>query len=385
MRNCYFDNAATSFPKAPGVAQAMADYLTRVGCNVGRGDYQSAYAAAERVLEVRERLARRFGAPDPRNVIFTPGCTYGLNMVLKGLLRPGDKVAASPMEHNAVLRPLRQLEDQGVEILWLPCADTGELLPDRAAERLTADVKLCVLTHASNVCGTRMPIEAVGKLCRERGILFCVDAAQSAGFLPLDMGAMGIDALAMPAHKGLLGPQGLGALLLTDAVAEALEPLVSGGTGSRSDLLEMPPFLPDRLEPGTLNLPGIFGLGAALDWWEGQDAAALRHREERLTGHLIARLCEYEEDGLRVVGTKDEKKQVGVVSVDFLGKDNAACAYRLERDFGIQTRCGLHCAPLAHKTLGTYPQGTVRFSVGPFASFEDIDYVQGAVAELLAE
>ena len=203
-------------------AQAMADYLTRVGCNVGRGDYQSAYAAAERVLEVRERLARRFGAPDPRNVIFTPGCTYGLNMVLKGLLRPGDKVAASPMEHNAVLRPLRQLEDQGVEILWLPCADTGELLPDRAAERLTADVKLCVLTHASNVCGTRMPIEAVGKLCRERGILFCVDAAQSAGFLPLDMGAMGIDALAMPAHKGLLGPQGLGALLLTDAVAQAL-------------------------------------------------------------------------------------------------------------------------------------------------------------------
>ena len=385
MRNCYFDNATTSFPKAPGVAQAMADYLTRVGCNVGRGDYQSAYAAAERVLEVRERLARRFGAPDPRNVIFTPGCTYGLNMVLKGLLRPGDKVAASPMEHNAVLRPLRQLEDQGVEILWLPCADTGELLTDQAAERLTADVKLCVLTHASNVCGTRMPIEAVGKLCRERGILFCVDAAQSAGFLPLDMGTMGIDAMAMPAHKGLLGPQGLGALLLTDAVAQVLEPLVSGGTGSRSDLLEMPPFLPDRLEPGTLNLPGIYGLGAALDWWESQDAAALRHREERLTGHLIARLCEYEEDGLRVLGTKDEKKHVGVVVVDFLGKDNAACAYRLEQDFGIQTRCGLHCAPLAHKTLGTYPQGTVRFSVGPFTSFEDIDYVQGAVAELLAE
>ena len=282
-----------------------------------------------------------------------------------------------------MLRPLTQLERQGVEIVWLPCADTGELLLDQAAERLNADVRLCILTHASNVCGTRMPIEAVGKLCRERGILFCVDAAQSAGFLPLDMGAMDIDALAMPAHKGLLGPQGLGALLLTDALALAMEPLVSGGTGSRSDLLEMPPFLPDRLEAGTLNLPGIYGLGAALDWWEGQDEAALRHREERLTGHLIARLAEYEEDGLRVLGTKDEKKQVGVVSVDFLEKDNAECAYRLERDFGIQTRCGLHCAPLAHKTLGTYPQGTVRFSVGPFTSFEDIDYVQGAVAEIL--
>ena len=384
-KSCYFDNAATSFPKAPGVAQAMADYLTRVGCNVGRGDYQSAYTAAERMLEVRERVCRRFGAPDPRNVIFTPGCTYGLNAVLKGVLRPGDRVAATPMEHNAVLRPLAQLERQGVELLWLPCADTGELLTQRAAELLTEDVRLCVLTHASNVCGTLMPVAEVGRLCRERGVLFCVDAAQSAGFVPLDMGTMGIDALVMPAHKGLLGPQGLGLLLLTDAMAEVMDPLISGGTGSRSDLLEMPPFLPDRLEPGTLNLPGIYGLGAALDWWEGQDQAALRRREQRLTGHLIARLAEYEEDGLRVLGTRDEKKQVGVVSVDFVGRDNAQCAYRLERDFGIQTRCGLHCAPLAHKTLGTYPQGTVRFSVGPFTAFEDIDYVQGAVAEILCE
>lgn len=384
-KSYYFDNAATSFPKAPGVAEAMTDYLTRVGCNVGRGDYQSAYTAAERVLEVREKLCRRFGAPDPRNVIFTPGCTYGLNAVLKGVLKPGDLVAASPMEHNAVLRPLKQLERQGVRIQWLPCADTGELLLDQAVERLTKDVRLCVLTHASNVCGTLMPVEAVGRLCRERGIFFCVDAAQSAGLVPVNMDAMGIDAVAMPAHKGLLGPQGLGVLLLTDALAEAMEPLISGGTGSRSDLLEMPPFLPDRLEPGTLNLPGIYGLGAALDWWERQDMAALRHREERLTGHLIARLAEYEEDGLRVLGTREEKKQVGVVSVDFLGRDNAECAYRLERDYGIQTRCGLHCAPLTHKTLGTYPQGTVRFSVGPFTRFEDIDYVQGAVAEILCE
>ncbi len=384
MGSYYFDNAATSFPKAPGVGEAMADYLTRVGCNVGRGDYQPAYAAAERVLEVREKLCRRFGGPDPRNVIFTPGCTYGLNMVLKGLLRPGDRAALSPMEHNAVLRPMKQLEGQGVELAWLPCTDTGELLLDRAAEVITPDLRLCVLTHVSNVCGARMPVEEVGRLCRERGVLFCVDAAQSAGILPLDMAAMGIDALVMPAHKGLLGPQGLGVLILADGAAQAIEPLISGGTGSRSDLLEMPAFLPDRLEPGTLNLPGIYGLGAALDWWEGQDQAALRRREERLTGHLIARLAEYAEDGLRVLGPGEEGRQVGVVSVDFLGRDNAECAYRLERDFGIQTRCGLHCAPLAHKTLGTYPQGAVRFSVGPFTRFEDIDYVQGAVGELLS-
>ena len=379
----YFDHAATSFPKAPGVAEAMAGYLTDVGSNISRGDYPSAYAAAARVLEVRERLARRFGAPESRNVVFTPGCTYALNTVLKGLLRPGDRVAASVLEHNAVLRPLYQLEKQGVEVVWLPCDSQGALELDQAERLLMPGLRLCVLTHASNVCGTLQPVAQVGRMCRERGIFFCVDAAQSAGTVPIHMGELGIDALALPAHKGLLGPQGLGALLLTDALAGALEPLVSGGTGSQSNLAEMPPFLPDRLEAGTLNLPGIYGLGAALDWWEGQDAAALGRRERRLTGHLIARLREMEPDGLRVLGPLDPERQVGVVSVDFPGLDNAEAAFRLEREFHIQCRCGLHCAPLAHKALGTFPQGTVRFSVGPLASFEDIDYLQAAVCGVM--
>ena len=379
----YFDNASTSFPKAPGVAEAMSRCLAEVVGSVGRGSHTGAYAAASRTLEIREALCRFFGAPAARNVVLTPGCTYALNLVLKGLLRPGDRAAASVMEHNAVLRPLRQLERRGVETVRLPCGPDGLLDLEQAEALLTPGLRLCVLTHVSNVCGALQPIEAVGRLCRERGIFFCVDAAQSAGPVPLNMGALGIDALALPAHKSLLGPQGLGALLLTDALAGALEPLVAGGTGSQSDLLDMPPFLPDRFEAGTLNLPGIYGLGAALDWWAAQDAAALRRREQKLTGHLLARLRELEPDGLRVLGPLDPERQIGVVAVDFPGLDNAEAAFRLDQDFHIQTRCGLHCAPLAHQTLGTFPQGAVRFSVGPFTPFEDIDYLQAAVCELM--
>lgn len=383
MKRLYFDNAASAWPKAPGVGEAMAGYLADVGCNVGRGDYSSAYTAAGVLLDTRERLCRLFGAPAPQNVIFTPGATYSLNMVLKGLLRPGDRVCTSGLEHNAVLRPLRQLETQGVTVEYLPCAPTGELSLETLRRQLTGDVRLLVLTHASNVCGTLLPIAGAGALCRERGVFFLVDAAQTAGAVPIHMGEMGIDALAFPAHKGLLGPQGLGGLILTDALAAELSPLVAGGTGSISDSLEMPDFLPDRFEAGTLNLPGVYGLHAALEWLECQDTGALRERVRRLTRHLIARLREYEEDGLRVLGTLDARKQVGVVSVGFSGIDNAEAAFRLERDYGIQTRCGLHCAPMAHQTLGTFPHGTVRFSVGPFTRFEEIDYLQGAVGEIL--
>ena len=354
MRTVYLDNAATSYPKAPGVGAAMADYIERVGCNIGRGGYQRAYDAAGGVLEVRERLCTLVNGPGPRNVAFTSGATHGLNLLLKGLLRPGDRVVTSPMEHNAVLRPLRQLE------------------------------RAVVLTHASNVSGTRFPIGAVGALCRARGIFFLVDAAQTLGVLPVDMGAMGIDGLAFPGHKGLLGPQGIGGVVVSDALASELEPLLAGGTGSQSESLDMPSFLPDRLEAGTLNLPGIFGLGAALDYLD-REGEALRARERKLAGHLWARLMELEEDGLRVLGSDDPVNRVGVVSVDFLCADNAEMTFRLEREYGIQTRCGLHCAPLAHKTLGTFPQGAVRFSVGPFTTFEELDYVHGAVYDLLLE
>ncbi|OUN19401.1 cysteine desulfurase [Flavonifractor sp. An82] len=384
MRSVYLDNGATSYPKAPGVGEAMANYITNIGCNIARGGYQQAYDAAGRVLEIREKLNSLVNGPGSRNVVFTPGATAGLNMLLKGLLRPGDKVLTSPMEHNAVLRPLEQLKKRGVTVELLPCTDRGELILEGLADRLTPDVRAVILCHGSNVSGTRFPIEQVGPLCRERGIFFLADAAQTLGAIPVDMTAMAIDGLAFPGHKGLLGPQGIGGLVITDALASELEPLLSGGTGSMSESLDMPPFLPDRLEAGTLNLPGIFGLGAALDYLEGE-GEALRIREHKLAGHLWARLMELEEDGIRVLGSRDPSNRTGVVSIDFLKADNAEMAFRLEQEYGIQTRCGLHCAPLAHQTLGTFPQGAVRFSVGPFTTFEELDYVQDAVYRLLLE
>ena len=383
MRSVYLDNGATSYPKAPGVGEAMAHYITNIGCNIARGGYQQAYDAAGRVLEIREKLNSLVNGPGSRNVVFAPGATAGLNMLLKGLLRPGDKVLTSPMEHNAVLRPLEQLKKRGVTVELLPCTQRGELILEGLADRLTSDVRAVILCHGSNVSGTRFPIAQVGPLCRERGVFFLVDAAQTLGAIPVDMAAMAIDGLAFPGHKGLLGPQGIGGLVITDTLAGELEPLLSGGTGSMSESLDMPPFLPDRLEAGTLNLPGIFGLGAALDYLEGE-GEALRIREHKLAGHLWARLMELEEDGVRVLGSRDPSNRTGVVSIDFLKADNGEMAFRLEQEYGIQTRCGLHCAPLAHKTLGTFPQGAVRFSTGPFTTFADIDAAAGAVEALLA-
>lgn len=382
MRKVYMDNGATSYPKAPGVGEAMADYIINVGCNIGRGGYEAAYDAASLALETREQLNRLVKGPGARNVIFTPGSTHSLNYLIKGLLKPGDRVVTSPMEHNGVLRPLTQLQEQGVEVDYLPCNDKGELLLERVEEHLTPGTRAVVLTHASNVCGTVMPIGAVGKLCRERDIFFLVDGSQTVGAIPVDMEDMCIDGLAFPGHKALLGPQGIGGMVLTGGLARCLTPLVAGGTGSVSHELVMPAFLPDRFEAGTLNLPGIYGLHAALSYLEEQ-GEDLRRREHKVACHLWARLKELEEDGIRVVGTDDLDMRTGVASVDFLHGDNGEMAFRLEQEYGIATRCGLHCAPTAHQTLGTFPQGTVRFSVGPFTTFEEVDYVQGAVEELL--
>ena len=378
----YFDNAATSFPKAPGVPEAVAAYLSQEGGSPGRGTYLAAQSAAETVLSVREALDRLFHGPGPRNVILTPGCTYALNYVIKGLLRPGDRAAFSCGEHNAVYRPLSQMAERGVELVELPWRDGAVDL--EAAERLLRpDIRLLVCCHASNVTGALQPVSRLGELCRERGIFFCVDGAQTAGAVPIDMAAMHIDALAVPAHKGLLGPQGLGALLITDQMAAQLDPLIAGGTGSQSERAEMPGLLPDRFEAGTQDLPAVCGLKAALEWGESQGWEELYRREKRLTGHLIARLREMEPDGLRLFGPLDREKQVGIVSVDFPGMDGAEAAFRLEREHGIACRCGLHCAPLAHRALGTFPAGTVRFSVSALSRYEDIDYLQAAVCDVM--
>lgn len=381
--NVYLDNAATSFPKAAGVGKAMAEYIENVGSNVGRGGYAAAWDAAAVVLDTRERLCALFHAVGPKNVIFTGGATAALNQLLKGLLRPGDTVCASSLEHNAVLRPLRQLEDTGVRVEYLPCNGEGQLDLAAAERLITPEVRCVVLTHASNVSGGIFPVAEIGRICRAHGVFFLVDAAQTAGVLPIDMTRMNIDGLAFPGHKGLLGPQGIGGMVISDTLAKNLVPLLSGGTGSMSESLEVPPFLPDRFEPGTLNLPGIYGLNAALRYLDAE-GPALREHEARLTRHFMGRMLELEEDGARILGNPAPfVPRAGLVSVDFTGFDNGEIAFLLESEYGIATRSGLHCAPLAHKALGSFPQGAVRFSVGPFTTFEDIDYVQGAVYQLL--
>lgn len=373
-----FDQASTSFPKAPGVGEAMADYINHVGVNVGRGTYGAAEDAALTVLGVRERLARLFHfCQRPGQVIFTPGATWGLNLILKGYLKPGDLVLISGMEHNAVMRPLRQLEKQGVRVARIPTDVTGSARMEAVPALLDASPSLVLVNHASNVSGTLFPLEEIAALCRQRGIPLAVDAAQTAGHLPIDFQALGLAALCVPGHKGLRGPQGIGAVLMEESFAQRVQPLITGGTGSHSDREEQPDYLPDRFESGTLNLPGIFGMRPALDWLLSRDIKALRQLEIKRTARLLEGL---KNAGPRIAGPANPQRQVGVVSLDFSPDlDNALAADRLERDFGVLTRCGLHCAPSAHRVLGTFPQGTVRLSIGPETGEEEIDWAVEAV------
>lgn len=376
----YLDNAATSFPKAPGVSDRMKYYLDRVGASINRGVYAPAQEVGLTTLTLREQLAAFFHHPDPNHVILTSGCTAALNLAIKGLLQPGDHVLVSSLEHNAVMRPLVQ---SSVAFDRVPCDSEGFLRADLLEPLLRPNTKLFILNHASNVCGTVQNAEAVGKLCKLFGIPLLLDGAQSAGHVEVDFEAFGLSALAVPAHKGLLGPQGVGALLVTPDFAAQLTPLLAGGTGSVSDSEDIPPYMPDRFEPGTPNIPGIFGWSAAMDYVNQIGLAELRRHETALTGRFLNGLAEIE--NIRVVGTKDLSRRVGVIGVDFANLDNAEAADQLERDFGILTRCGMHCAPSAHKTLGTFPQGVVRFSIGAFTTDTEVDEAVNAVRVLAEE
>ena len=373
----YLDNAATAYPKAPGVARSMYDYVEKVGATINRSSYASAQEAGLVTLTLRERLCRLFGHPDPTRAVITPGATAGLNMVIKGLLRPGDHCIVSSMEHNAVMRPLMQLEKEGVSFDRAPCDKEGRLELEKLPGLIRENTKLVVMAHASNVSGTVQDAEAVGKICAEHGIPFALDAAQSAGHMDVDFGRFRLSALAVPGHKGLLGPQGIGALLLDAQFAEKLTPLIAGGTGSASDMEELPGWMPDRFESGTMNLPGIYGLETALRYIEERGIADLEAHERRLTRRFLDGLRSIK--NVRLFGPYDLSARTGVISIGFIRRDNADAAWQLERDFGVLTRCGLHCAPSAHKTLESWPEGSVRFSIGYANTEADIDVALEAI------
>ena len=365
----YLDNGATSYPKAPGVGEAMLDYVNNVGANVNRSTYATASTAAMILLDTREQLCRLFNFDDPTHVIFTPGMTAGLNMLLKGYLKAGDHVIVSSMEHNAMMRPLVQLEREGVEFSRLSADRDGIARAEDIIPLIRPNTKLVAVMHASNVCGSLLPVKEIGAICRERNIPFILDAAQTAGHYPIDFKELGLSALCVPGHKGLLGPQGIGVMLLEHEFAKSVEPLIAGGTGSASDSEELPPYMPDRFESGTMNIPGVYGLNASLAYILEKGVDSFRAHEEKLTQRFLDGLKDIP---VRLAGTEDMDKRVGVIAVDFTGHDNAEAAFALEQ-MGILTRCGLHCAPSAHKTLGTFPQGVVRFSLGYASTEADVD------------
>lgn len=371
MEKIYFDNGSTSWPKAPGVPEAVAGLLADGAFNINRGNYEGAYEIEGMVLDTREQLARLFHAPNSKGVVFTPSVTYSLNLFLKGFLHPGDHIVVSGLEHNAVMRPLEQLKEIGVSYDIAPVDREGTLKTEELEACIRKNTKAVLVTHASNVCGTIIPIREVGKLCEKYGLMFGVDTAQTAGTLDIDMEKCKIDFLAFTGHKGLLGPQGIGGFLISDRLDKEMTPLIAGGTGSISDSLSMPENLPDKYESGTMNLPGIMGLHTALSFLEETGIDRIHRKKMELTDYFLQKVKEIPE--VRIVGKQTLENRVAVVSLDFLTRDNALAAFELEQEAGVMTRVGLHCAPIAHRSLGTFPGGTVRFAFSAANEKYEID------------
>lgn len=383
MKKIYLDNASTTFPKPYSVADAVYKYMTEMGSNINRGCYENAYSVEEIVFETRELLANMFGASNCKNVVFTKNITESLNVIIKGYLKPGDHVLVSSMEHNAVMRPLVQLEDSGISFSRIPCTETGELCVDALSSLIMPNTKAIIMTHASNVCGTVMPLKEVGKFCKKHSLNFIVDTAQTAGLLKINMQELNISALAFTGHKGLLGPQGIGGFILSEDMINKVDPLISGGTGSISHMEDIPNFMPDKFEAGTPNIPGIIGLHASLSWINDETTDALLDHETTLTKEFLAGLEPLEEAGyIKIIGKKDLANRTGIVSIKSLKLDQSEVAYILDTKYNIMTRVGLHCAPNAHKVLGTYPEGTIRFSFGFDNDISDVNASINALKEI---
>jgi cysteine desulfurase / selenocysteine lyase len=379
----YLDHAATSWPKPPQVLNAMCQFLQSSG-NPGRSGHCLSVAAGRSVYQTRELIAEFFHAPNPLRVIFTQNVTHALNLAIAGLLQPGDRVVTTSMEHNSVMRPLRAMEKAGTELAIVPCDEQGRLDLEALRAALVPRTKLVVVNHASNVTGTVQPLAAISQLAHQAGALFLIDAAQTAGVLSIDQQLLGIDLLAFTGHKGLQGPPGTGGLIIGEGVdLSVLPPILRGGTGSYSEHEEQPEALPDKYESGTQNGAGIAGLGAGVRWLIQRGPGATRAHEVLLTESLIAGLMGV--PGVTVYGLRESEQRVAVVSFTISGMHVSDVALRLEDEFGILCRVGLHCAPAAHRTIGTFPEGTVRLVPGPGNTTEEIQAAVSAVARIACD
>jgi cysteine desulfurase/selenocysteine lyase len=375
----YLDHAATSWPKPPEVLTAMHDFLEQTGGNPGRSGHRLSIEAGRIVYDAREAVAELFNAADPLRVIFTLNATHAINLALHGLLRPGDRVVTSGIEHNAVMRPLRAMP---IDLSVIPCHPDGSLDLEEAAAAITPGARLVALNHASNVMGTILPVAQVAELARRAGALLLVDAAQTAGALPIDMQALGIDLLAFTGHKALLGPPGTGGLVIGERIdTGSLEPLYRGGTGSRSEFEIQPEDCPDKYESGTPNGVGIAGLGAGVRYVLARGIEAIREHELALARALAVGLANI--PGVTIYGPGDPGQRTATVSFTVAGRRVSEIGLRLDEEHDVLCRVGLHCAPAAHRTIGTFPEGAVRFAGGLSTTLADVQQAIAAVAEIV--
>lgn len=365
----YFDNAATTWPKPEAVYKAVDYFMREQGANPGRSGHRMALFAGQSIVEARSLIAKLFNVPDPSQVIFTLNTTEALNLGIKGLLKPGDHVITSSLEHNSVVRPLETLRNNGIEVTKLPSSGSVGVLPTQVEEAIKGNTKLIILTHASNVTGVLNPINEIGKIARDRGVIFLVDSAQTAGVFPIDVQSMFIDILAFAGHKGLLGPQGVGGLCIRKDLK--LAPLKEGGTGSNSESPLQPDKCPDRYESGTFNTPGIAGLSAGLQFLLQTGIEQIREKERVLIERLLKGLEQIPK--VIIYGPKLGIERASVISFNIEGLEPSEVSLIMDQSFEIATRSGLHCAPDAHRTNGTLTKGTVRLSLGYFNTIEEVD------------
>lgn len=378
----YFDNAATSFPKPPQVVEAAVEYMTRIGANPGRSGHSLSFRAGEIVFEARKKLAKFFGVKNPMNVVFCPNATDALNLAVKGLLKKNDHVITSSMEHNSVIRPLKRLEkDKIIELTVLNGDERGVLSVAEIVKAIKPETRAVVLNHMSNVTGIVQPVREIGEFCRSKGIIFIADCAQSAGIIPIDMEADYIDIACFAGHKGLYGPTGTGGMVIRDGFDfKKIRPLKEGGTGSMSESVNQPDFMPDIFESGTLNATGIAGLSKGIDFLnslpEGLNSVQLH--KQTLQKYFIEKAKKY----IKGFVTQSETNGLGIVSFTITGTSVSEITEKLSDGYGIMSRQGLHCSPLAHKLLGTFPDGTVRFAFSVFNTRDEVDAALQALKEL---
>lgn len=374
----YLDNAATTYPKPEVVYEAMDRFAREVGGSPGRSGHHRSLEAGREVLRAREAVASLFGVKDPSRIVFTKNATEALNIVIQGILREGGHAVITSLEHNSIWRPLEALSKNGrVAYTIIECDGEGRLDLKRLEEALTPSTRLLACTHASNVSGALLPVEAMAEIASRRGIAFLLDAAQTAGRIEMRPETSGITHLAFTGHKELFGPQGTGGLYV--APGWDVEPLTYGGTGSRSESSQQPAFLPDRYESGTLNAHGLAGLRAGVEFILAEGVANIRAHEEELTARLLEGLSEI--PGVTVYGPRVWERRVGIVSFNLAGFTSSELASFLDDEYGICVRSGLHCSPLAHRTLGTLRNGVVRASFSYFNTPEDVDALLHAVGE----